>query len=65
MSNFTTLYLTNPLGIPLNTFKEIWQFNLFNFALWGIFILEGIIFLFLIILIIEEKMIEDHFMLLL
>lgn len=44
MSNFTTLYLTNPLGIPINTFKEIWQFNLFNFALWGIFILEGIIF---------------------
>lgn len=45
MEKFLSLPMKSLIGIPINTFKEVWQFNLFNIALGLIFLLEMLIFL--------------------
>lgn len=45
MEKFLSSPMISLIGIPISTFKEIWQFNLFNIALGLIFLLEILIFL--------------------
>ncbi|WP_297630756.1 isoprenylcysteine carboxylmethyltransferase family protein [uncultured Clostridium sp.] len=45
MEKLLSTPMTSIIGIPINTFKEVWQFNIFNIALGGIFLLEILIFI--------------------
>lgn len=45
MEKFLSTPMVPLIGVPLKTFKGIWQFNLFNIAIGALFLLEIIIFI--------------------
>lgn len=45
MEKFLSIPMVPVIGVPVKTFGAVWQFNLFNIAVGGLFFLEIVVFL--------------------